>query len=83
MKTIEYTVLPNGLYRVWQASPLTGIKNHMDLPITQKQLEAYASGTGGFIQDIFTECDPGQREFLLTGYTPQDWRVLFPGDAEC
>ena len=60
-------------------SPLTGNINFMDLPITEEQLQRYESGQG-YIQDIFSNLTPSQREFVKTGYTEEDWNNIFGPD---
>jgi hypothetical protein len=37
---------------------------------------------GELIQDIFPELSAEQREFILTGYTPEDWLKMFPPEKE-
>ena len=53
-----------------------------DLPVTQEQLDEYFNGDirGRLIQDIFPDLDPDQREFILTGITPEEWDQTFPPD---
>lgn len=62
-------------------SPLTGQINTMDLPITNEQLARYKSGDG-HVQDIFSNLNPTQREFIMTGYTQEDWDTIFGGIEE-
>lgn len=61
---------------VRKRSPLTGKINEMDLPITQVQIDAYNMGVP--IHDVFPHLTSDQREFILTGYTVEDWRTMFP-----
>ena len=37
---------------------------------------------GYFIQDAFPYMTPEEREFLLTGTTPEEWNELFPPNHE-
>ena len=62
---------------ITRRSPRTGEENTMDLPVTQEQLDEYARG-GRTIQSVFPGLTAGQREFLKTGYTPEDWAAMFP-----
>jgi len=64
---------------ITKKSAFTGIEHTMDLPITQEQLEAYTSGNG-LIQNIFPDLTPDQREFLMTGVTPEEWDETFGKD---
>lgn len=63
--------------QITKRSPLTGKDNTMDLPISENQMKLWKSGFG-LIQDIMPELTPEQREFLISGSTPEDWAVLFP-----
>ena len=66
---------------ITKTSPLTGMPSTMDLDITMDQLIEYNKGEK-LIQDIFPDLNPHEREFLITGYTQQDWDVLFPPEEE-
>lgn len=61
---------------VTRISPWTGELNTMNLPVTQAQLDNYASGRV-LLQDAFPHLSPPEREFIKSGYTPQDWNELF------
>jgi len=63
--------------QITKRSPLTGKDNTMDLPITPDQLGRWQRREG-LIQNIMPELTPEQREFLVSGCTPEDWAVLFP-----
>ena len=51
----------------------------MDLPVTVEQLAAHANGA--LVQDVFPELTLDEREFLVSGMTPEKWNELF-GDDE-
>ena len=57
--------------KVYRRSFLTGKPHTLDLPITEKQLEAYENGYG-LIQDIFSDLTPEQREFIRSGITEEE-----------
>ncbi len=57
-------------------SQYSGEWNVMELDITQEQLDAYEDGEGR-IQDIFPNLSPDEREFLMTGITPEEWKQIF------
>lgn len=57
--------------KVYRRSFLTGKSHTLDLPITEKQLEAYENGYG-LIQDIFPDLTPEQREFIRSGITEEE-----------
>tara|TARA_R100000353_G_C6359591_1_gene155795 strand:- start:102 stop:323 length:222 start_codon:yes stop_codon:yes gene_type:complete len=56
-------------------SILTGKTSTMTLPITQDQLDLY-NNTKINIQDVFPNLDSGQREFIKTGITQEEWDKL-------
>ena len=68
--------MPGGV-RCCRISMLTGDVNTMDLPTTIGKLtkwrEALRVGSAPLIQDEFPELNADQREFLLTGITPEEW----------
>lgn len=67
--------------QITKRSPLTGKYNTMDLPITPEQLGRWKRREG-LIQDIMPELTADKREFLMSGYTPEDWATLFPPEDE-
>lgn len=66
---------------VTKVSPRTGESNSMDLPVTQEQLDLYAKGHA-LVQQVFPDLTPDQREFIMTGYTPEDWAAMFPPEEQ-
>lgn len=66
---------------ITKASPLTGKPSTMDLDITFDQLIEYNKGEK-LIQDVFPNLNADEREFLMTGYTPDDWDVMYPSEDE-
>ena len=67
--------------KVTKVSPLTGLENSMELDITLDQLERYQAG-GVLIQDVFPHLNASEREFIMTGYTQEDWDKIFPKEEE-
>ena len=59
-------------------SPLTGKENQMDISCTEKQMREFESPNRRKIQDIFPNLSQIEREFILTGYTSEDWDKIFP-----
>jgi hypothetical protein len=49
----------------------------MELPVSQERIEIWASGAGALIQDAFPELNADQREFLMSGATPEKWEEMF------
>lgn len=64
-------------------SPFSGQVHEMDLPITQAELDEFNSPQGRLIQDIWPDLTPGQREFIKTGITDEEWDAAFgPGGEQ-
>lgn len=64
-----------------RVSPLTGKNNIRDIPITWEQIAELAVRRK-LIQDILPDISPDDREFIMTGYTPEDWACIFPTTQE-
>ena len=58
---------------ITKISQLTGKFNTMTLNITDAQLRAYQTGEG-LIQDVFPQLNADEREFMLNGSTPDEWK---------
>jgi len=59
-----------------RASDFTGEVNSMILNVTEKQIDDYFEGKG-YIQTIFPNLSAGEREFIKTGCTPDEWKKIF------
>lgn len=72
-----------------RTSELTGKQSTMELPLTQEELEAglkrsWSANPGigtEHMQNIFPQLSADQREFLMTGISPEEWDELV-GDGE-
>ena len=64
-----------------RTSELTGKVNQMDLPITVEDIKAWQC-SGDLIQRRFPNLDAAQREFLLTGSTPEEWDAMVYDDED-
>ena len=53
----------------------------MEIDCTPEQLDRF-NRRAGLIQDIMPDVPSSQREFLISGTTPEDWQVLFGTDPE-
>lgn len=60
---------------IQKRSMISGNINEMELPITTEQLEDWQSGR--LIQHAMPHLNDEQREFLMTGVTPQEWIEQF------
>jgi hypothetical protein len=60
---------------VARTSNITGNDNEMALPLTRDELVEGLKkhAAGGLIQDCFPDLSAPQREFLITGITPEEW----------
>ena len=56
---------------VRRQSPITGTTNERDIPITQQQLLDW--GNWVLSQDAFPHISADDREFIMTGITPEEW----------
>lgn len=69
------------MIQVTRQSIITKKMNTMELPITQENLDTYDAVGDILVQDAFPHLDIGQREFILSGITPDEWHETF-GDDE-
>ena len=60
---------------ITRVSQFSGIEREMDLPISQDQLDRIDSGE--LIQNVLPNLSEDDREFLLTGATPEEWDDAF------
>ena len=60
-------------------STLTGKLHTMEIPVTTEQLLAWNRTGTMRIQQVFPDLDAGQREFLISGTTPEEWTAAFGG----
>ncbi len=58
-------------------SILDGIERSMELDITEDQLARWKGGE--LIQNVFRQLAPDEREFLMTGITPEQWEDIYGG----
>jgi hypothetical protein len=60
---------------ITKKSQLTGEEHSMNLDVSQDQMRRFHTRkeTGEYVQTIFPNLNPEEREFLLTGITPDEW----------
>lgn len=64
-------------FEVLRKSPLTGKTNWMTLDVTEEQVAEWNDpNRTRLIQDIFPNLTDVEREFIMTGYTAEDWVAL-------
>lgn len=66
----------DGFVRVHKQSCITGKHHSMVLPTRQGELEHWEKNMT-LVQDAFPHFTPDQREFLISGSTPDEWNELF------
>ncbi len=62
---------------ITRRSMLSGKVHTFDIPITENQYFAYRSSPSALVQDAFPSLTADQREFILTGSTPEEWDAAF------
>ena len=60
---------------ITRKSLISGNINTMSLPITEEQYNAWEQGT--LVQDAMPHLSPDEREFIMTGITPEEWADNF------
>ena len=63
------------MVRITKTSMLSGMQRSMDLPVRQGHIDHWLGGA--LIQDAMPHLDADQREFLMTGITPDEWDEAF------
>lgn len=80
------------MIEVYRKDPFSGQINSMLLPVTQEQLDMLVETKifgmskwdvpGVLIQNAFPDLNADQREFLMTGITPEVWNETFSDEQE-
>ena len=60
---------------ITRKSLISGNINSMSLPITEEQYNAWEQGT--LVQDAMPHLSPDEREFVMSGITPEEWAETF------
>ena len=60
---------------ITRKSLISGNINTMSLPITEEQYNAWEQGT--LVQDAMPHLSPDEREFVMSGITPEEWAETF------
>lgn len=66
---------------ITRMSPLTKKENTLVLKIAPMDLAKWKAGAM-LIQDAMPYLTADEREFLMTGYTAEDWNQIFGGEEE-
>jgi hypothetical protein len=62
-------------------SPHSGKFNKAMMMLTEEQYNNWRIKRM-LIQDAMPHLDKDEREFLMTGYTPEDWATIFPPEED-
>ena len=67
-----------------RTSLITKVEREMEIEVTETQMERFENRhiTGELIQEIFPGLSAGDREFILTGITDEEWNNLFEETME-
>lgn len=65
--------------KVTKTSPISGKEHTLEIDVTEEQLRELYSGDKRRrpVQAIYPNLTAGEREFLLTGITEEEWEELF------
>jgi hypothetical protein len=60
-------------------SQLSGKETTMELDVTYEQMERFENRkqNGEYVQTIFPNLTPAEREFILSGISPMEWEQMF------
>ena len=58
-----------------RTSPFSGNTNSMEIEVTQEQLSSWENGT--LIQNAIPNLSADEREFIMSGITPEEWDSAF------
>lgn len=64
---------------ITRTSPFSGKKNSREIDVTQAQLAEWEAGT--LIQNAMPSLSADDREFIMTGITPEEWDKTFGDDS--
>lgn len=67
------------MLKITRKSMLSGIERTLELDITPQQAADYLNGK--LIQEAFPNLSDDDREFIMTGITPDEWDAAF-GEGE-
>ncbi len=62
--------------KITRRNPLTGLILTKNISVTESQIRAWEQG--GLIQDVMPELSADDREFIISGCTPEEFDKLFP-----
>ena len=63
-----------------KTSSLSSKTHEMEIDVSDKQITLWMEGA--LIQDVMPNLTPEEREFLISGITPDEWNATFPEGDE-
>ena len=57
-----------------------GVTRSKELNVTPEQITRWEQGE--LAHDVFTQLNAGEREFIISGNTDEDWSIMFADDAD-
>jgi hypothetical protein len=67
--------------KITKTSPFSGKSNTREIPVTEQELTDWMDGDRN-IQDCLGHLSADDREFLMTGITPEEWEETFGKDHD-
>jgi len=64
--------------KITRKSLFSGVERTLDLPVTEEQMRDWENGT--LIQLAMPNLTSDEREFIMTGVTPEEWADEFSED---
>jgi hypothetical protein len=64
--------------QIVRTSTLSGNTSAMEIDVSQDQLDAWLNGA--LIQNAMPNLNADEREFIMTGITPNEWDAMFGED---
>jgi hypothetical protein len=64
--------------QIVRTSTLSGNTSAMEIDVSQDQLDAWLNGA--LIQNAVPNLNADEREFIMTGITPNEWDAMFGED---
>ena len=61
--------------QITKASPITSKETSMEIDVTEDQIKAWENGQ--LIQNAMPNLSADEREFIMTGITPDEWDEVF------
>mgnify|MGYP000433392339 FL=1 len=61
--------------KITKTSPFSNLTNVMDINVTEEQLALWEGGM--LIQNAMLNLSADEREFIMTGITPEEWDSAF------